>query len=76
MPRSDNPILKQSTFDWKAAVKYQKLCNFEIQLKEYSYLMATIHKKVPVILNRLGLEGLWFVQTLNDKEKEKCRTSM
>ena len=33
-------------------------------------------RRVPLILNWLGEEWPRFMQMLNDKEKEKCRTSM
>ena len=32
-------------------------------------------KKVPIILNWLGHEGLRFMKTLNDEEKEKFKTN-
>ena len=35
-PMSDGPALKQSTFGWKAADKYQEPCNFEIEVKTFS----------------------------------------
>ena len=34
--RSGSPALKQPKFDWKAAEKYQELCNFEIEVKAFS----------------------------------------
>ena len=30
----------------------------------------------PIILNYFGREGLQFMQTLNDEEQEKCKSSM
>ena len=35
-PRSDGPVLKHCTFDWKVADKYQELCNFEIEVRIFS----------------------------------------
>ena len=35
-----------------------------------------IDKKVQIILNWLVREGLQFMLTLNNKEKEKCKTSV
>ena len=34
------------------------------------------NKKVPIIFNCLGRAWLQFVQTLNDEENEKCKTSI
>ena len=66
-------------FNWKVADKYQELYNFEIEVKKI--FMTNGHntqesEKVPKILNGLHWEELWFLQTLNDVEKEKCHTSM
>ena len=33
VPGSGGLALKQLTFDWKVADKYQELCNFEMQVK-------------------------------------------
>ena len=33
-------------------------------------------KNVPILIKCLGHEGLRFVQTLNDEEKQKCKTSL
>ena len=30
---------------------------------------------MPIFINSLGCEGLRLIQTLNDSEKEKCKTS-
>ena len=40
--------------------------SYDIQNKE----------NIPVMLSWLGREGLQFVKTLKDEEKEKCKTSM
>ena len=32
-------------------------------------------ERVPIIMNRLGCEGLHFVQTLMDDEQETCKSS-
>ena len=34
------------------------------------------NKKVPFVLSWLDREGLQFMQTLNDEDQEKCKTSM
>ena len=72
-------MLKKPTFDWKAAEKYQELCNFGIEVN--IILMTNSYntqksEHVLIVLNWLGWEGLSFVQTLNDEEQVKCRTSM
>ena len=36
MPRSGSTVLRQQTFDWNVANKYQDLCNFEIEVKTFS----------------------------------------
>ena len=78
MPRSGGPVQRQSTFDWKMANKYQELFNFKIEVNNI-FMMNNCStqeiERVPIILNWLGWEGLRFVQTLNDEEQEKCRTS-
>ena len=71
VPKSVGLILQQPTFNWKATHKYQEISNFEIEVK--SIFMTNNHniqdsKKVPVVFNWLGQEGLRFVQILNDEE--------
>ena len=61
MPRSGNPALRQATFDWKVADKYQEVCNFETEVK--NIFMTNNHntqesERVPLILNWLAWEGL------------------
>ena len=79
MPNSGHQVLRQPLFHWKAADKHQKQCNFEIEVKnifmtdDYNILKS---KRVPRILKWLGREGLRFMQTLNEEEQERCRTSM
>ena len=31
--RSDGPVLRQPTFDWKVTNIYQEVCNFEIDIR-------------------------------------------
>ena len=76
--RSGSPALKHCTFSWKAGDKYLELCKFEIRVK--NIFMTNRYniqesERVLKILNWLGKERLQFVQTLNDEEQEKCRTS-
>ena len=51
------PMQKQPTFDWKAPDKYNKLCNFEIEVKMYFYQIIIKYKKsekMPIIMKCLG----------------------
>ena len=80
IPRTGGSALKQPTCNWNAAGKYQELWNFGIEGKgTFSWLIAItckIIEKVPIKLNCLGREGLKFMQTLNDEEQGKFKTSM
>ena len=57
MPRLGNPALRQPIFDWKVANKYQKLCDFEIEVwnifmtKKYNVQES---EKIPAVLHSLG----------------------
>ena len=43
--RSSGPAARQPTFDWKATDKYQKLCNFEIKVKNIFITNTIIHRE-------------------------------
>ena len=78
IPRRAGPALGQPTFNWKASNKYKELQNFKIDVNMIfmtNTYNAQENDKVPSILKWLGREGLQFVQTLNDVEQEKCKTS-
>ena len=57
---------------------YYELNNFTIIVRNI-FLMISYNiqenEEVTMIMKWLGLEGLRFVQTLNDREQEKCKTS-
>ena len=68
----------QPTFDWTAPDKYHQLNNFEIEVRNI-FLLNHYHiqenEKVPIIMNWIGCKGFIFIQTFNDREQEKCKTS-
>ena len=75
MPKTAVPVLKQPTFDENPEISMQ---NFVIEVK--TILLTNSHniwerEKVPLSMNCLSYERLWFMQTLNDKEKGKYRTN-
>ena len=37
MLRSSGSVLRQTKFDWRSLDKYQKLCNFEMEVKKHFY---------------------------------------
>ena len=43
VPRTDDPGIKQPTFDWKAAHKYQEPLNFEPEVKKMFMTIAITH---------------------------------
>ena len=77
-PRSFNQALKQLMFDWKTADNYQELCNFEIEVEIFplTNCCSTQESKGPDNNQLARSRGSRFVQTSNDEQKEKCRTSM
>ena len=66
-------LLKQPPFDWKGPVKYHELHNFQIEVR--NIFLTNSYKKMPININLLGHEGFRLIQTLNDNEKVKCKTS-
>ena len=71
VPGLGSLTLRQPTFDWKAADKYQELCNFETEVKNIfmtNYNNTQESESVPITLNLLGQEGPKLMQTLNDEE--------
>ena len=64
MPRSNSPVLGQSTFDWKATNIYQELCNFETEVKNiFMTIMYNTDEsdRVPIIVKWLCWKGLRYV---------------
>ena len=78
VPRSGHPALWK-TYNWLKRDRYSKLCNFKTGIKNIfmtnNYNMQG-SEKVPIILTWLGWEKPRFVQTLNDEDQAKCKTSM
>ena len=76
-PRISGPLWKQLTFECKTPDQYNKLCIFEIVVRNIfltnSYSTQG-SKKIPIEMNWLSCEGLKFILTLNDSEKEKWKT--
>ena len=75
--RSWGPALKQVTFNWKAHNKYNKILNFETEVK--TTFMAKINdicqdEKVPIIMSWLECKGLHFsMNKLDGHEIYKIR---
>ena len=76
MPKTNRPVLMQPTFNWKSPGKHLKFFNLEIKvnsfLKSYNIQESKI---VPVIMNRLGHDGLRFMQVFNNPKQGQCQTS-
>ena len=75
MTRMSALIRKQPKFVWKAPDLYNELHNFEIEVRNI-FLTNSCNKqqrKIPIMMNWIGCEGLRFVQTLNDIEKKGAR---
>ena len=74
--RSSRPALEQLTYNWKAHDKYNELLNFESKNIFMTKRCETCNnKRVPMIRNWLGHEGLHFVQTLTNDENEISKSS-
>ena len=65
--------MSQPVFNWKATDRYAELLNFEIYaanvLQSEVYGLREVGK-VPIIKSWLSREGLQFIQTLINAEKE------
>ena len=77
-PRTNTPTLKQPTFNQKIRAK-SDLMGFKIEVNNI-FMTKTYEleesEKVPIIMNWLGCEGLHFLHTTNEEEKEKkCKSS-
>ena len=71
--RLGGSVLRQSMFDWKATEMYQELCILETEVKKISMTNnynIQRSKKVSIMLNWIGREGLRFIQTINEEEQE------
>ena len=71
-PRSGSSA-QQPTCDWKAADKYQILCNFEIKAKNI-FMTNSYNTLNDITLVRL--RGSQVCSVSNDEGQEKCRRSM
>ena len=63
-------------FDWKAPDRYVELLNFEMEVANILQPKAydlNDEEKVSIIKNWLGREGLKFIQTLTNTEKEASK---
>ena len=74
--RQAGPMMSQPAFNWKVPDRYVELLNFEMHVA--NVLQADAHDlieegKVPIIKNWLGREGLQFIQTVTNVEKEACK---
>ena len=71
-------MLSQPAFKWKAPYRYVELLNFEIEvanvLQAEPYDLSE-ERKVCIIKNWLGKEGLQFIKTLNNTEKEEWKSA-
>ena len=77
-PRQAGPIMSQPGFSWKVPDRYVELLNFEmgvanvLQSEAYDF---SEERKVPIIKNWLDRDGLSFIHTLKNIEKEACKSS-
>ena len=76
-PRQARPIMSQPVFSWKALDRYVELLNFEMEAA--NVLQAKVYDlsdegKVPIIKIWFSREGLQFIQTLTNAEKEACKS--
>ena len=68
-------ILKQLTFDWNSKDKYKKLRNFILQVKNmFQNNRMSQTKRVPIIKNLLGKQGLQLLESHTQAEQEVCNT--
>ena len=77
-PRQSSPMISQPAFIWKVPVRYVELLNFKMevanvfQAKTYD---LSQEGKLPIIKNWLDGEGLQFILTLTNAEKEACKST-
>ena len=75
-PRQVEPMLSQPAFDWNVADRYVELLYFKMEVANTLQVKSfdlNDEEKVPVIKNWLGREGLQFIQTVINIEKEACK---
>ena len=73
----DEPMLSQPAFGRKAPDRYVELLNFEMEVLNIFQAKAfdlNDEEKLPFIKNWLGREGLQFIQTSTNTEKEACKS--
>ena len=75
--RNDRLVLEKTRFNWNMPDGYVKLLHFQLEVMNILESRAkeiNDEARIPVIMSWLGWEGLLFMETFTQEEKEKCKT--
>ena len=75
-PKVGSPVLRQPSFNWEVTNKYTKWKAFILEVRNMlkTYNIQETDKIAMVKKNWLGRKGLHYIESLTEREKEKCGT--
>ena len=74
-PEIGSPLLRQSNFNWESTDKYTEWEAFILKVRN---VLTTYNlqetDKIAVVKNWMGRKGLHYIESLTEREKERCGT--